>query len=435
MEENRDPSMRQSLIRTMICLGLGLLASPLAAQFSQYTSASDFEDDFVSTEQLIEAAMAEARWRRGPLLIDPWIGLREATYDDNVGNRPREPILSDYLVKVGAGLRFYAPVADDLVVAAHLLPEYVWWQELSSRRQLDGRYGVGLFGPAGPFHLAFSAQHIDDTKFFSREFEDRVDTSEDYLRFEAELDLGHAVSLFAAGALDSYGFDPLDEEETPPVDDLDRDETIARFGVRWRPREGLRLGLGIGVSQVDFERDPRRTNKGTAALLELDLAGNRVSANARLAWRSLEADGAASLFPDFDDLSGRYRVAFQVAGPVQLELLGYRNLVYSFQDSFAYFIDQATSVGVAISLGSRAGLQLRWEDGENDYAVFDPSRAPRLDRFDGPVGELQLELGRFTLVVSGSRTEYDSNVPQFDREVTTVSAGLIFGRRVASPWG
>lgn len=427
--------MRRPLIRTLASLGVALLATPLAAQFSQYTSASDFEDDFASTQQLIEAAMAEARWRRGPLLIDPWIGIREATYDDNVGNRPRDPILSDYLVKVGAGLRLYSPVADELVFAAHLLPEYVWWQELSSRRQLDGRYGVGIFGPAGPFDLAFSAQHIDDTKYFSREFEDRVDTSEDYVRLEAELDFGGGFSLFAAGALDTYGFDPLDDEETPPVENLDRDETIARLGGRWQPRDGLRLGIGVEASQVDFDIDPRRSNEGTSALFELDVSGQRTSANARLAWRSLEADGAGSLFPDFDEVSGRYRIAFQVAGPVQLELLGYRNLVYSFQDTFAYFIDEATTLGIAISLGARAGLQLRWEDGENDYAVFDPSREARLDQFDGPVGELQVELGRFTLVVNGSRTEYDSNFAQFDRKVTTVSAGLIFGRRVASPWG
>ena len=419
---------------TLLAL-LTLGASPGLAQFSQYTSASDFEDDFENTQQVIEAAMAEARWRRGPLLVDPWLAIREATYDDNVGNRPRDPIISDFLIKIGAGLRAFLPVGDDLVLTGHLLPEYVWWRDLSNRRQVDGRYGVGLFGPAGPFDLSLRAQHIDDTKYFSREFEDRVDTTEDYLRLELEYDFGSGFSAFAAAAFDSYGFEELDEESAPPVGDLDRDETLFRIGARWRPRDGFRLGLGLESSEVDFDRDPRRGNDGTSIFFELDATGSRTTATARLAWRDLEADGAESLFPAFDEISGRYRVAFKVAGPVQIEVLGYRNLVYSFQETNAYFEDQATALGVALSLGARAGLRLRWETGENDYAAFDPNRLPRVDDFDGPVAELQFELGRFTLVINASETDYDSNLPEFDRDVTTVSTGLIFGRRTESPWG
>lgn len=418
----------------LLCL-LAPLAMPASGQFSQYTPAGDFEEDFEATRELLETAMAESRWQWGPLLVDPWIGLRELTYDDNVGNRPRGNIVSDYLLKVGAGVRAYAPVKEQMIFAAHLLPEYVYWQDLDNRRQVDGRYGAGLFGNLGPVDLELSLQHVEDTKFFSREFEDRVDTEEDFFKLDLALELAQGWSVFAAGAFNTYSFDDQEEGVDAPVSLLNRDETLSRFGVRFKPSDRWRFGLGAEYSLVDFDRDPRRSNSGLSPLVQVDLEGGRLLFSGRVVFRDLESDGSESLFPAFDDLSGRFRAAWQVNGPVQLELLGYRSLVYSFQDVFAYFVDEATAVGLISSLGSRAGLRLRYEDGSNEYAPFNPNRAPRSDDFESFSAELQLQLGPLTLVINASETSYDSNIDQFDRDVTTVSSGIVLGRRKQSPWG
>lgn len=419
---------------------VGLLAvgstSPAAAQFTQYTSASDFQDDFASMDQLLDEAIADARWRRGRFSLDPWLALRELSYDDNVGNRAREPIISDYLAIVGAGLRAYTPVATDLTFAAHVLPEVVFWQELDERRRVNGRYGAGLFGGAGPVDLEVSIQHIEDTKYFSREFEDRVNTTEDVGKIDLELDIGRGLAVFGGASLVSYGFEEEDVGLDPTVGVLDRDEILGRLGVRFRPRDNLTLGLGVELSDVDFDRDNRRANSGISPIVQLDFEGNRLAATARLSLRNLEAEGDNSLFPDFDELSGRLRTAWQISGPVQFEILANRNLVYSFQSNFAYFEDESWAAGPRLSLGSRAGLSLRYEEGSNRFATFEGSTAePRLDDFDGWAGELQVELGPFTLLIKASRTEYQSNLPQFDRDVTTISSGLIFGQRNQSPWG
>lgn len=420
---------------TLASLVLLLCALPASGQFSQYSPAGDFEEDFEATRELLETAMAESRWQWGPLLVDPWIGLRELTYDDNVGNRPRGNIVSDVLVKVGAGVRAYSPVNEQLIFAFHLLPEYVYWQDLSNRRQVDGRYGAGLFGSLGPVDLEVSFQHVEDTKFFSREFEDRVDTEEDFAKVDLEMDIGQGWAVFAAGAFNTYSFEEQEAGIDPAVGLLNRDETLARAGVRFRPSDRLRLGLGVEDSQVDFDRDGRRSNGGLSPLLEVDLEGGRLLFTSRLIFSDLEEGGSGSLFPRYDELSGRFRAAWQLTGPLQVEALGYRSLVYSFQDTFAYFVDEATAFGVVSSLGSRAGLRLRYEDGTNTYAPFDPNRRERIDDFESFSGELQLELGPVTLVINASETSYDSNIDQFDRDVTTISSGLVFGRRKQSPWG
>jgi len=419
----------------VLLLVAAALPSPAAAQISQYDAPGTFQDDFESMELILEAAMADARWRFGPLLVDPWIGVREASYDDNVGNRAREPIVEDFLIKVGAGLRGYLPVGPELVVAGHLLPEYVWWQDLSDRRSLDGRYGLGLFGERGPVRLELSAQRIEETRFFSREFEDRVATTEDALIASLEGDLGRGFALFGRGSFHGYRYDGEEEGVDPRVEVLDRDETLGRFGVRFRPRDSVVLGLGVELSEVDFRSDDRRrSNSGTSPVFELDYVGGLVSFSTELVARSLEADGDAP-FPDYDELTGRFRAAWQATGRLQLELLGFRNLVYSIQDAYAYFEDETLAVGAIVSVTSRVGFRVRWEEGSNDFAPFDPARARRIDDFSGWSAELQLELGPATLVVTGSETDYDSNLPAFDRSVTTVSAGLVFGRRNQSPWG
>lgn len=431
-----NPALVSTTLRCLLLAScLALSAVPASGQFSQYSPAGDFEEDFEATRELLETAMAESRWKWGPLLVDPWIGLRELTYDDNVGNRPRGNIVSDYLAKVGAGVRAYAPANDQLIFALHVLPEYVYWQDLSNRRQVDGRYGAGLFGSVGPVDMEISFQHIEDTKFFSREFEDRVDTQEDFAKIDLEMDLGQGWAVFAAGAFNSYGFEEQDEGIDPEVSLLNRDETLARLGIRFRPAERLRFGLGVENTEVDFDRDARRSNSGLSPLFEADLEGGRLLFQSRLVFRDLESDGAVSVFPQFDDISGRFRAAWQVTGPLQIETLGYRSLVYSFQDTFAYFVDEALAVGVVSSLGSRAGLRLRYEDGSNSYAPFDPNRLARVDDFDSISGEFQFEVGPLTLVINASETSYDSNIDQFDRDVTTVSSGIVFGRRKLSPWG
>jgi len=410
-------------------------APPAAAQFTQYLPPGSFEDDFASMEKALEAAVLDARWRVGPVHLDPWVSLREVSYDDNVGNRPRDPV-ADLLVKVGAGVRGYLPVGEDLIVAGHALPEYVWWRDSAERRRVDGRYGVGLFGSAGPVDLEVSAQHIEDARFFSRELEDRVDTEEAALIASFEVGVGRGFSLFARGGFHSYRFLPeADRAGLPDVGALDRDETVARAGLRFRPRPNLMIGVGVEASQATFASSlPGPANSGTAPVLELDYGGSRLTFASDLAWRSLEADGDGP-FPAYDEVSGSFRAAWQVTGPLQLEVLGSRNLVYSLLDNYAYFTDQSLAAGVGVSFGSRVGLRVRLEEGSNDYAALTPEARARVDDFTGLHGEVQIDLGPLLLVVSGSETEYDSNLTEFDRTVTTISTGLVFGARKQSPWG
>ncbi len=427
--------MRNKISALILLLGCAAVP-PADAQFTQYLAPGTFEDDFESMEQILEAAVLDSRWRVGPLHLDPWISLREVSYDDNVGNRPRDPI-ADLLVKVGAGLRGYAPIGSDLVFAVHALPEYVWWRDSAERRRIDGRYGVGVFGGTGPLNLEVSAQRIEDARFFSREFEDRVNTEEDVLIASFEVDVGRGFSLFARGGFHRYRFLQEDGASAsfPDVFALDRDETVGRAGVRFRPLANLMIGVGLETSQVRFaSREPGPANSGTAPVLELDYHRGRMTLTSDLAWRSLTADDGGD-FPDYDEVSGNFRAAWQVAGPVQLEVLGTRNLVYSLLDNYAYFTDQSLAAGVGLSVGSRVGIRVRLEQGDNDYAALTSGVSDRIDDFSGVHGEFQIDLGPLLLVVSGSETEYDSSLDEFDRTVTTISTGLVFGARKQSPWG
>ncbi len=416
-----------------------LLLAPAAApaQFQQYAPPEDIVAGRRPVAAIVEDATAGAKWRLGRLRLDPWIGVRNLNYVDNErAGQEGGPLDDDLTVSVGAGLRAYVPLGAEVTWAAYALPEYSWWRDLDALRQWNGRYGTGFFGDLGRVSLQASAQRTEDARVFSREFEQAVNTRDDRALVGIEVEAGAGVSPFLEGWVREFTFFRQDEAQ-PPVDVLNREERVARAGLRFDVPGGLRLGVGAERSETEFE-DPQspRANSGTSPLLELDYAGSRLSVSGHLVYLDLEPEtGPEGLA--FEDFTGEFRVGLRAAGSLEIELFGSRNLVYSFQSTWAYYEDESLGAALHFALGAWGDLRLFGERGSTDYAPIEAGpEADRVDDFDGFGGELSLKLHpRVTLVVITAETDYDSNLPQFDRTVTAVRGGLIVGARSGSPWG
>ena len=86
--------------------------------------------------------MGDAPWRLGAVRVQPWLGLRDVAYIDNVFGSADDPE-SDLTLTFGAGLKAYLPVGEKVVLAAHILPEYVWWRDNDQLSDWHYRYGAG----------------------------------------------------------------------------------------------------------------------------------------------------------------------------------------------------------------------------------------------------------------------------------------------------
>ncbi len=405
-----------------------------SAQFEQYTPPGSFEETRESTEDLLERSMKEARWRLGRFFLHPWLGLRNLAYVDPVVDRDGSEV-SDITASIGAGIRAYAPVGRELTLAVHALPEYVWWQDLSERRRINGRYGAGLFGNLGRTGLEITATRKEDSRYVSREIEERVNTRDELGTFALEVDVGHGIAVFGEGSVRRLRFvDDTAQEALLGLGQLERDEEILRAGLTVPLSGGLTLGLGLESSEVDFTTNGDRSHSGTSPVLHLDYGGPRFFLAIRLAFRDLEAD-PGSRFVAYDDLTGNLQSSWKLSGNTEIQLFGDRNLVYSSDDRWAYFEDTGFGLGVRTALTSQMSLRVYAEQGDNTYTSFVPASPERSDDYVAFGGQLRIGLGRVTLTIGASTTDYDSSFPGLDRSTTTIRSGLTLGSRSGSPWG
>jgi len=83
-------------------------------QFTQYRAPGSQAERKTEIHQELRESLNDARWTAGPLRIDPWIGIRELSWVDNVFADNGESV-SDFTTTVGAGLRFFVPFGDSTI--------------------------------------------------------------------------------------------------------------------------------------------------------------------------------------------------------------------------------------------------------------------------------------------------------------------------------
>jgi hypothetical protein len=120
-------------------------AATARAQYPQYIFPGNLGLPTATTEQTLLKSMGDAPWRLGAVRVQPWLGLRDVAYIDNVFGSADDP-QSDLTLTFGAGLKAYLPVGEKVVLAAHILPEYVWWRDNDQLSDWHYRYGAGVFG-------------------------------------------------------------------------------------------------------------------------------------------------------------------------------------------------------------------------------------------------------------------------------------------------
>ena len=109
----------------------------------------------------------------------------------------------------------------------------------------------------------------------------------------------------------------------------------------------------------------------------------------------------------------------------------------SIDERSAYYESEISTLALRNAFGSRASLRLFYEDGTLDFETVTPGLPDRKDDLRGFGATVNLQLGRTVLSISGRETEYDSNMPELDRTVTSfrVNAGWeLFGDGSSGPW-
>ena len=413
-----------------------LVASASPAQFVQYTPPGDFRSPAQAREDVFRQRMDDAAWRFGKLLVDPWIGIRQLGYEDAVVDASGEEV-SDLSITMGAGLNAYLPVGSDWVWGAFILPEYSWWREVEERRRFNGRYGSGLFGNLGRLGLELSASRREEATVLSREIENRVNQRLDRAVVEGTVDIGKGVLLFVNSS--EARVRSLEDELFPrDVSMLDRDETIHQGGVSFVFGRGVRAGVGYEVSEAIFTQSGSsfsgRSNSGDGVVFNLEYETPLLTLFADMARRSIEPEGPSQFSP-FDGNTGELNLTWRLLGAVRAELFMRRDLAFSLQGDVSHLEDESLGAALRLSLGSSSSLRLLHEDGDVTFIpVTGVEDVRRLDRRTTWGLEMNGRLENIALTLRGTRTEYESTLPEFTREYSRISLSLGFGGDGVVPW-
>lgn len=416
-----------------------LIAHSAAAQLLQYTPPGGPERRPEERKESVEKEIEAARLRLGPVRIAPWFAVKDVAYVRTLAGERREP--SDVTATVGAGLRAWLRTGPKLVWTAQALPEYVWWRDREAARRLNGRYLAGGFAFFNRLTLEALGSREEAQAILTPEVATPASARADRLRTAAEVEISGALSAFASASWTETE-SLVDEEEEEggdagrlaALDLLNRQERLARAGLRWR-RGPWAVGLGVERSETEFEDEALdRSNQGTSPIVELLFDGSRFLARADLAARSLEATGGSE-FVDYDGVTGNATVTLGAGGRREVSLYGSRQLVYSLQPGQAWFEDERLGAAFSFRLGRRTFAGVYAETGEARYTALLPEAPRRRDDLFAYGGSLRFDLGRFAaLEVRATRTELDSNLPGLDRDYTSVGTSVRLGPELLPAW-
>jgi hypothetical protein len=414
-----------------LLLFLFLASGAVEAQFAQYTTPGGPEGRPVDRKAQLKKQVESARLRLGPVRVAPTLGLKDVEYVRNLLGKGAGGTPTDFTGTVSAGARAYLPTGPAVTWTLYAVPEYVWWQRESGRRRLDGLYGLGFDGFWNRLTVTAAAGSDAQQQILTPEIPRLTSSRVDHAGGTAQLELSGPIYAYAAGTVSRYkslgnpALDPLLVE----LAQLDREERVARVGLRWR-RQGWYAGVGAEYSDVSFtDRRPGAidlSNSGTAPVVELARDSGRLFFQADLAQRSLTAKQGSS-FVKFSKPTGHASLSYELSHSVGLWVYVNRNLVYSLATGYSYSDDLRHGAAVHLRLGRRTAANLFAETGSLDYtaAVFNTPR--RKDDLTSFGGALSFNLAHhLTLSLQGSRTRFTSNVSGASRELSVLGLTATF---------
>jgi len=410
----------------ILCLtALCCKAGSAGAQFVQYTPPGGPEEEAETRQERLARELKEARYRLGPVRVAPWATLRDIAYVRSVVNTAQKTP-DDFTATAGAGFRAYLRNGPKATWSLQVLPEYVWWQTQTERRQLNGRYLLGFYGYFNHLTVEARAGRQQQLLVVSPEVPVPVSSRSDGGELLTELKLTGTLSAFGSFAFNRQNnvVEGTSDPRTGDLRRLDRDERVARTGLRWRPSPVWTFGLGAERSEADFLRgEIDRSNSGTSPVAEVRYLSHRIGFQVEAADRSLRASRGSEFVP-FDGVTGNAAISLRSLGRVGAILYASRNLEYSVSPSYAYLLDDRLGAAVTVGLGLRFQTRVFAEVGTIDYTPFAGTQG-RNEDLSSYGGSLNFNLRPgLILGIQGMRSRFGTNLAAGDRSYTSVGATL-----------
>lgn len=410
------------------------VAGPAAAQDARPGELAQAQ---TTAKEQVAAAADAAPWKLGPILLAPRLTISELGYVSNIYFSAEGEAQSDFRAQGSAGLRAFFNLGPKVQVSPFAGLDYAWWREQQDLRSLNESFGVQLFGDLNRLQLQLDAGRVGAQNNLSSEVEVPVNRTEDRLGLSFEVDFRGPFLLFGSVAESRQRLSADTVERQVAGLDLSTLESEGQRllgGVKYELSSGLRIGLGIARTEIDYPEDPGgRSNRGSGPLFTLGFRGSRLRVDLDVARQELEFDSRRE--------SGRRR---QTDGTAQLgwsfteklsgSLYGDIQLTASALDSAAIYERRRWGIGLQRDPGRRAQMSVFFELGEDEFAAAADDRRIRTDDMRSLGVTLLLRMTpRLDVQFAYLDTRRDSTDPAFDRRQRSISSQVSLGGDLL-PW-
>jgi hypothetical protein len=405
-----------------------------ARSFAQLGSDIVPRGRVVGDEEEIREEFERSRFHLGPVRLIPQLEFSEVGYDSNVYGTDQD-IVGDWSVTAQAGLDLLLRVGPKKVfLQGVLLPRYTWYEKLSNRRTLGGKFGGSFYGFFNRLGLRLSGFQSKSIGHLSSETETQAKQDTTSAAGKLDVRLTRSLWLFSTADYEKLRTRPIAGEPTPPETVLRyaRTDTAVQAGLREQFSQNWSASVAVEGTRSHFVLNPElRNNRSSAYLLGVFFDRPRLFVNLFGGFRRGRPD-EGSTFRPYSMPTGSGFVSYVVSSRVELQVYGHRSVAYGSFLENPYFIENRYG-GLAIyRIHPRIDLQAFGEGGVNDYRerVFvGNSQVKRQDDVTAYGGGGRVLVRRRLFVrLLYSRTEYRSNVPNASRTIARFTTNLGFER-------
>ena len=399
------------------------------------TASAQLESDAVphartiAPSEAVRQELEDSRYHLGPMRIRPLFSLRDLGYDNNVLGTSTNQI-ADFHSTVGFGAHGILPLGSKMYFQGVALPEYTWYQKLTDRRNLGGNYGGSVIGLFNRMSLEAGADTFRGSTILNSEQESKVPGTRTHLFGRAELEILQRLSVYGSAESQRQRYSPVrdDQSEASPIRQLERNETAARGGVRYRFASYLDFSLGVEHTNTRFLAGGERDNRSDAVILGVHYDRPRSFINLSVGSRTGKADHPG-VFPDYSTTTGSYYASHDLSAPVAFDVYGHRGIGYSLTTTNAYYLETRNGAGVTVAVGRRLALRGFGEGGSNVYPlpILVGSSVKRTDNALTAGGGVAIRIYRkVALDLLASNSRYTSNIAGNGRSIFRLTTGLSF---------
>ena len=239
-------------------------AAPAVGQYGTYIVPGSLAERREQSRDALLKNLQDARWRWGPVRIDPQLSIGNVGWVDNIYNSSQEEAEGDLRAQAAAGLRASINLGPKIVTSAFVDASYSWWRNQDELRNLNESYGLLLLGMFNRLQVQLQGGRVANQSNLSSEVEAPVDLQADRVELSFDVDPRGPLVVFGGaskGRIRYFGqaaqradsgtrrHQPRPRHRGP--------EPGAALRVRQRPRHRSRVRAGRGRVRAGSRRADR----------------------------------------------------------------------------------------------------------------------------------------------------------------------------------